>query len=41
MFNEELDNYEPLEPKKDKLEDTLENDLFELIDSMYETKERR
>ena len=38
-IHEELDNYEPLEPKKDKLEDTLENDLFELIDSMYETKE--
>ena len=38
-IHEELDNYEPLEPKKDKLEDTLENDLFDLIDSMYETKE--
>ncbi len=38
-IHEELDNYEPLENSKDKLDDTLENDLFELIDSMYETKE--
>lgn len=38
-IHEELENYEPSIEKKDKLEDTLENDLFELIDSMYETKE--
>ena len=41
-INEELNNYddneEELKPKEE-LDDTLENDLFELIDSMYETRE--
>lgn len=41
-ITEELDNYE-LEPEikeeTNKLDETLENDLFELIDSMYETRE--
>ena len=39
---EELNNYkeveEEIKPNKE-LDDTLENDLFELIDSMYETRE--
>lgn len=41
-INEELNNYkeveEEIKPNKE-LDDTLENDLFELIDSMYETRE--
>ena len=41
-INEELNNYkeveEDIKPNKE-LDDTLENDLFELIDSMYETRE--
>lgn len=41
-INEELNNYKEVEEeiKTDKdSDDTLENDLFELIDSMYETRE--
>lgn len=41
-INEELENYsEPVEisDSKENLDDTLESDLFELIDSMYETRE--
>lgn len=41
-INEELNNYkeveEEIKPDKES-DDTLENDLFELIDSMYETRE--
>lgn len=41
-INEELNNYkeveEEIKPNKES-DDTLENDLFELIDSMYETRE--
>lgn len=42
VINEELENYsEPVEKNdnKENLDDTLESDLFELIDSMYETRE--
>ena len=40
-INEELNNYKEVEEEKPNKEsdDTLENDLFELIDSMYETRE--
>lgn len=41
-INEELNNYKEVEEEiktNKELDDTLENDLFELIDSMYETRE--